>query len=71
MSTASRVSDRSTRQSTFGMPTRRIAGLFASSAPASMQLFNRRRLTKKSRCHAPSGSVGASKPYLPPTPWNI
>ena len=39
--------------------------------PTAMQLFSRRRLTKNSRCQASSGSVGASKPYLPPTPWNI
>ena len=36
-STASRRSDPSTRQSTFGMPIRRIAGLSASSAPAATQ----------------------------------
>jgi len=49
-------------------PVRRIAGLFRSSAPDAMQLFSRRRLTNSSRCHAVSGSVGASNPYLPPTP---
>ena len=54
-----------------GIPIIRIAGLSASSAPDAMQLFNRRRLTKNSRCHAFSGSVGASNPYFPPTPWNI
>jgi hypothetical protein len=66
--TAARLSDPSTRASTFGMPIRRIAGLLASSAPDAMQLFSRRRFTKNNRCHASNDSVGASNPYLPPTP---
>ncbi len=47
----SRWSEPSTRQSTFGMPTRRGASLDASIAPALMKLRMRRRFTKKNRCH--------------------
>ena len=58
----------STRQSTFGMPIRRMAGLSGSMAPAAMKLRSRRWLTKKSRSQSRIDVSGTSKPYLPPTP---
>ena len=66
-----RFNDPSTSRSTFGMPISRIASLSASIALAATQFWSRRRFTKNTRSHTRIDSVGASKPYLPPTPWYI
>jgi hypothetical protein len=68
---ALRCSEPSTRQSTFGMPTSRAAGLSASMAPDATKFRSRRSFTKNRRSHCRIDSVGASNPYLPATPWNI
>ncbi len=44
-------------------------GCRRSIAPAATKLRSRRSLTKNSRCHSRIDRVGASNPYLPPTPW--
>ena len=49
----------------------RMALLSGSMAPAAMKLRRRRSLTKKMRSQARIDVVGASKPYLPPTPWKV
>src|SRR3954469_16518394 len=66
-------SEPSTRQSTFGYPIRAAVGLSGSTSPASAYRISRSRLGNISRSNvATTGAmcVGASRPYLPATPWN-